>query len=84
VCSVCLGEALKLNHNGALFDAVLIRLGGDTASDKAPASSEDSRNSEVGVLLACCVVGDWTIADYPICLSYCFLLPSVIQRFRRA
>jgi hypothetical protein len=25
VCSDCLGEALKLNHNSPLFDAVLIR-----------------------------------------------------------
>jgi hypothetical protein len=42
VCSDCFGEALKLNHNGPLFDAVLIRLRGDTASEEAPARSEDS------------------------------------------
>ena len=40
--SDCLGEALKLNHNGPLFDAVLICLFGDTASEEAPARSEDS------------------------------------------
>jgi hypothetical protein len=58
VCRDCFGEGFKLNHNSPLFDAVLIRLGGDTASEEAPASSEDSRNSELGVLLSCCVDGE--------------------------
>ena len=49
VHSDCFGEALKLNHNRPLFDAVLIRFGRDIASEEAPASSEDSRNSELGV-----------------------------------
>src|SRR5437588_2904484 len=66
VCSDCLCEALKLNHYGALFDAVLIRLGGDTPGEEAPASSEDSRNTELAVVLSCCGVGDRPIADHPI------------------
>jgi hypothetical protein len=56
VYSDCFGEALKLNHNSPLFDAMLIRFSGGTASEEAPARSEDSRNSELGVFLACCVV----------------------------
>jgi len=36
VCSDCLSEAVKFNHYGAFFDAVLVRFGGDTARQEAP------------------------------------------------
>src|SRR5438128_292742 len=73
VCSDCLSEALKFNYYGALFNAVLVRLGGDTTREETIASSEDSRNTKLAVVLACCGVGDRTIADHPICLGHCFL-----------
>jgi hypothetical protein len=53
VCSDGLSEALKFNHYGALFDAVLVRFGGDIAGEEAPASGEDSRTTELAVLLSC-------------------------------
>ena len=39
VCSDCLSEAVKFNHYGAFFDAVLVRLGGmPRVRKRAPAA----------------------------------------------
>src|SRR5262249_661446 len=72
VCSDCLSEAVKFNHYGALFDSWLVRLGGDTAGKEAPASGEDSRSTELTVVLSRYGVGDRPIADHPICLGHRF------------
>jgi hypothetical protein len=56
VCGDSLSQAIKFNHYGAFFDAVLVRFGGDTAREEAPASSEDSRCTELAVVLSCCGV----------------------------
>ena len=52
MCSDCLSEAVKFNHDGALFNAVLVRLGWDTAREEAPASGEESRSTKLAVVLS--------------------------------
>jgi hypothetical protein len=39
VCGDSLSQAIKFNHYGAFFDAVLVRFGGDTAREEAPAAA---------------------------------------------
>ena len=63
-----LGEAVKFDQYGTLLDAALICLSGDTASEKAPTTRKDRRNSQFCVCFTCCGVGDRAIANDPICL----------------